>query len=75
MAKTKISSADLAWIFTEKLKPFGDCALSIAVAIIPSKDGWSALASQRDLHSRPHCAKRIEQVQKELRKIYVLTKD
>jgi hypothetical protein len=75
MAKTKISSADLAWVFTEKLKPFGDCAPSIAVAIIPSKGGWSALASQRDLHSHPHCAERIELVQKELRRIYVLTKD
>jgi hypothetical protein len=75
MAKTKISSVDLAWLFTEKLKLFGDCALSIAVAIIPSKGGWSVLANQRDLHSRPHCAKRIEQLQKELRKIYVLTMD
>jgi hypothetical protein len=75
MAKTKISSADLAWIFTEKLKSFGDCAPTVPVAIIPSNDGWKALASQRDLHSRPHCAERIEQVQTDLRKIYVLTKD
>jgi hypothetical protein len=37
MAKTKISSADLAWIFAEKSKPLGDCAPTIAVAII---QGW-----------------------------------
>jgi hypothetical protein len=26
MARTEISNADLVWIFTEKLKPFRDCA-------------------------------------------------
>jgi hypothetical protein len=75
MAKTKISSADLAWVFTEKLKSFGDCSPSIAIAIIPSKDGWKALTSQRDLRAHPPCAKRIAQVQIELGGIYVLTKD
>jgi hypothetical protein len=65
----------LAWVFTEKLRSFGDCSPSIAIAIIPSKDGWSALAGQRDLRSHPLCAERIEQVQIELREIYVLTKD
>ena len=75
MAKTKISSADLAWVFTEKLRSFGDCSRSIAIAIIPSKGGWKALTSQRDLRARPPCAKRIAQVQIELGGIYVLTKD
>jgi hypothetical protein len=75
MAKTKISGADLVWVFTEKLKSFGDCASTIAIGIIPTKDGWKALTSQKNLRAHPLCAKRIEQVQIELREIYVLTKD
>jgi hypothetical protein len=67
----------LAWVFTEKLKSFGDCSLSIAIAIIPSKGkgGWKALTSQRDLRAHPPCAKRLEQVERELRGTYALTKD
>jgi len=75
MAKTKISNADLVWVFTEKLKPFRDCAPAISIAIVPNKDGWTAIASWKDRTSHPRCAKRIEQVQRELREIYVLAKD
>jgi hypothetical protein len=63
MAKTNISNADLVWVFTEKLKSFGDCSPAIFIAIVPSKDGWSTIASWRDRHAHPLCAKRIEQVQ------------
>jgi hypothetical protein len=48
MAKTEISSADLVWVFTEKLKPFRDCAPAISIAIVPNKDGWTAIASRND---------------------------
>jgi hypothetical protein len=75
MAKTNISNADLVWVFTEKLKSFGDCSPAISIAIVPSKDGWSTIASRRDRHAHPLCAKRIEQVQVELRELYVLAKD
>ena len=72
MPKTNISTADLVWVFMEKLKPFGDCSPGISIAIVPSKDGWSTIASRRGNHAHPLCAKRIEQVQGELREIYVL---
>jgi len=75
MAKITISNADLVWIFTEKLKSFRDAAPAISIAIVPNKDGWTAIASRRDRNTHPRCAKRIEQVQKELRKIYILAKD
>jgi hypothetical protein len=75
MAKTNISTADLVWVFMEKLKSFGDCSPGISIAIVPSKDGWSTIASRRGNHAHPLCAKRIEQVQGELREIYVLAKD
>jgi hypothetical protein len=75
MAKSEISNADLVWAFTEKLKSFSDCAPTISIAIVPNKDGWTAIASRNDLNIHPRCAKRIEEVQSELREIYVLAKD
>jgi 2-phospho-L-lactate guanylyltransferase (CobY/MobA/RfbA family) len=75
MAKVTISNADLVWIFTEKLKSFRDGAPAISVAIVPNKGGWTAIASRNGRNTHPHYAKRIEEVQKELREIYVLAKD
>jgi hypothetical protein len=75
MAKTRISSTDLVWVFMEKLRSFSDCAPNVSIAIVPNKDGWSAIASRGDRIAHPLCAKRIEQVQRELREIYVLAKD
>jgi hypothetical protein len=73
MAKIAISNADLVWIFTEKLKSFHDGAP--AIAIVPNKDGWTAIASRNDRNHHPRGAQRIEQIQRELREIYVLAKD
>jgi hypothetical protein len=75
MTKTEISNADLVWVFTEKLKPFRDCAPTVTIAIVPNKDGWIAIASRKDRNTYLGCAKRIEQVQRELREIYILAKD
>jgi hypothetical protein len=71
MGKTRISNADLAWLFTEKLKSFRAGA-PVSIAIVPNRDGWTAIASRND-HNR--CSKYIEQVQVELRELYVLAKD
>ena len=57
MAKTKVSSTDLAWIFLERIKSSDACAAAISIAIVPSRGG---------------CAARIEQIQKQLRKVYDL---
>ena len=43
MAKTKISSTDLIWIFREKLSSFDDCPPSLPIAIVPSDGSWTAL--------------------------------
>jgi hypothetical protein len=75
MAKITISNVDLVWVFTEKLKSFRDDAPAISIAIVPDKDGWSAIASRNDRNHHPRCAKRIEQVQRELRENYVLARD
>jgi hypothetical protein len=75
LAKTKISSTDLIWIFREKLSSFDDCSPSISIAIVPSDEGWTAVTAPRDRTGRPNCFKRIKQLQKELREVYDLAKD
>jgi len=75
MTKTQISNADLVWVFTETLRSFGDCAPTVSIAIVPNKGGWTAIASRKDRKNYPRCAKRVEEVQTELREIYVLAKD
>jgi hypothetical protein len=75
MAKTKISSTHLIWIFREKLLSFDDCSSSISTAIVPSSEGWTAVTARRDRTGQPNCVRRIEQLQKQLREIYVLAKD
>jgi len=75
LAKTKISSADLIWIFREKLLSFDDCPRSISIAIVPSDGSWTAVTTKHIRKGRPDCVKRIEQLQRQLRQIYVLAKD
>ena len=75
MAKTKISSTDLIWIFREKLSAFDDCPPSIPIAIVPSDGSWTALTPHYVRKGHPNCVKRIEQIQKQLREVYVLAND
>jgi hypothetical protein len=74
MAKKRISSNDLAWVFLERMRSFDDCAEATSIAILPSRDGWTVVTN-RTKGQRPGCARRIEQIQKQLRKAYVLAKD
>jgi hypothetical protein len=76
MAKTRILSTDLAWIFQEKLNAFDSCPSTVSIAIVPNgEDGWAAVTAARVRAAYPLCARRIEQIQKQLRGIYVLTED
>jgi hypothetical protein len=75
MAKVKISSSDLTWIFTEALKSSSEDNRIPAVAIVPAKNGWMAVTNARVAKGFPLQAKRVERLQKRLRKIYVLAKD
>jgi len=43
LAKIKISSTDLIWIFREKFSLFDDCPSSVPIAIVPSDDGWTVV--------------------------------
>jgi hypothetical protein len=76
MAKTRISSTDLAWIFQEKLNAFDSCPPAVSIAIVPTGEyGWAAVTTARVRTAYPLCARRIEQIQKQLRGIYVLAED
>ena len=76
MARKTISSTDLIWIFHEKLEAFDDCPEGACIAIVPAFDvGWMAVMSAKSRTQSPICARRVETIQKELREIYVLTKD
>ena len=73
MAKKAISSTDLIWIFHERLKEFDDCPASASIAIVPMPDvGWTALISPKQRARQPRCARRVEELQKQLREMYVL---
>jgi hypothetical protein len=76
LAKTKISSTDLIWIFRQRLSSFDDCSPEIPIAIVPiGGGGWKAVTAPRDRVGRPHCVRCIEQIQKQLREVYILAKD
>jgi hypothetical protein len=76
MARKTISSTDLIWIFHEKLEAFDDRPEGACIAIVPAFDvGWMAVMSAKSRTQNPICARRVDAIQKELREIYVLTKD
>jgi hypothetical protein len=74
MAKKTVSNTELIWIFHEKIKEYDDCpAQGLSIAVVPMPDvGWSALISPKQRIAHPHCAKRIEAIQRQLREMYVL---
>jgi len=73
MAKERISSADLAWIFVERLKAFKGCPSGVAVAIVPDgKSGWLAVAKKQNRNVRPIPRERFNQIQRSLQRVYEL---
>jgi hypothetical protein len=75
MAKIKISNADLVWVFAERLRPFSEYDHVPSVAIVPAEKGWMVVTNARLRNSHPLLAKRIDQIQKQLRKVYALAND
>jgi hypothetical protein len=74
MAKKKISSTDLVWIFHQELQAFDDFPLhGISIAIVPTADaGWRALTPRNVQARRPLWASRVAAIQKRLQKTYIL---
>ena len=75
MKKETVSNAQLAYILSERLKEIGDCPPTLSIAIVPSDDSWEVVTNRWALTKNPTCAKRVQQVQTELRRKYTLAKD
>ena len=71
----KISNADLLWIFRERMASFDGRFKAAPIAILPSENGWEAVTAQRYRNAEPQLAKRIAQIQAELRTVYRLARD
>ena len=74
MARKRISSPDLIWVFHERLKEYGDHPFhGVALAVIPSGNGdWSVAVSKRVPKRKPDMATRITAIEKQLQKQYTL---
>jgi len=73
--RTKVSSADLAWIFRERLMAFEDASVGTVVAIVPDAHfGWTAVFPKLKPNKRHRQLpqERIDKVQRELRRLYRL---
>jgi hypothetical protein len=77
MAKTRISSTDLTALIAERLKQFSECPDGFQIAIVPAacESGWSVVMNSGKRLRHPLCVRRIEAIEKQLRRIYVLAKD
>jgi hypothetical protein len=74
MARKRISSSDLIWIFHERLKEYDDHPFTgIALAVVPRGSGdWSVAMSRRMPKRKPDMATRIGAIEKQLQKQYTL---
>ena len=74
MGKKTVSSTELTYIFSERLKEVGDCSPRISIAIVPTEKNWVAVSNAWAGFKNPKCIERIERLQNELRKSYTLKK-
>jgi hypothetical protein len=71
-----VSNGVLTTIFWRKMRTLPECPQAIPIAIVPvGRWGWKALTSPKVVRSYPLCAKRVEEVEKELQEIYGLAKE
>ena len=75
IAKARISSTDLLWVFQERLASFDGRFKRAPIAIVPNNGGWRAVKSPGYTLGEPQLSRRIQQVQAELEPIYRLTRD
>lgn len=74
--KILISNSALTIILSRKVQTYPECRTGVPVAIVPDRRlGWKALTAPYVVRRYPLCAKRVEQVQRELRQTYGLAKD
>jgi hypothetical protein len=47
MAKIRISSTELVWVFHQRLEAFYDCRPEVPIAIVPDDGSWMAVMSAK----------------------------
>jgi hypothetical protein len=73
VAKVFVSNGALTEIFWQKMRTYPECSHGFPIAIVPdSRSGWKALAAPYVVRRYPLMARRVEETQNELRKIYGL---
>jgi hypothetical protein len=78
MAKKKITNVELTALFIERLEQFLECPEGIMIAIVPSDtDGsaWEVATNAIQRKRYPLCMSRIEAIETQLRRVYVLVED
>lgn len=75
VAKTRISSVDLAWLITERLRDYG-FPVRVGLAVVADgEEGWRVVIAVADRRfMRPSHARRLASVQEDLRAIYSLSR-
>jgi hypothetical protein len=76
--KTTVSNGELTAIFFRKMRAYSDCPRSgtpIAIVPVGRRTEWKALTAPYVVRRHPLCAKRVEEVERELQKIYGLARE
>jgi hypothetical protein len=76
--KKTVSNGDLTAIFFRKMRAYSECPKSgIPIAIVPvgRRKDWKAMTAPYVVRRHPLCAERVENVEKELQKIYGLERE
>jgi ribosomal protein L34E len=75
--KKNVSNGDLTAIFYRKMRACSECPYTgTPISIVPAGRGseWKVLTAPYVVRRYPRCAERVEEVEKELQKIYGLAK-
>jgi hypothetical protein len=78
MPKITISSADLAFVFRERLLALEECSIGVSLAIVPDPDaGWVAVFPKLKHHARRRrvSQEQIDRIQRDLQRRYRLSAD
>jgi hypothetical protein len=76
--KTTVSNGTLTAIFFRKMRAYSECSYSgtpIAIVPVGRRTEWKVLTAPYVVRRYPLCAKRVEEVEKELQKIYGLERE
>jgi hypothetical protein len=77
--KKTVSNGELTAIFYRKMRAYSECPYTgTPISIVPvvgRRSEWEVLTAPYVVRRYPRCAKRVEEVEKELQKIYGLARE